>query len=307
MTNTTSTQRRRSAQTEPELALHQLLAGIPVTERRLDLAGISTSVLEGGAGTPIVLLHGPGGCAAHWMRVIPDLNTTHRVVAPDLPGQGASRVDGGALDAERVTSWLGELIDATCTAPPVLLGQTLGGAIAASFASVDSTRLSALVLVDPLGLRPFEPAAEFGHALEGFLSEPSTTSHDRLWQYCAFDLDGLRHDMADTWAAFTAYNVDRARTPSVQTALHALMGAFGFPAIDPDVLGRITAPTALVWGRHDLATPLSVAKEASARYGWPLHIVEGAADDPAVEQPAAFMQVLREVLGSTGTSTGAVA
>ena len=113
--------------------------------------------------------------------------------------------------------------------------------------------------------------------------------------------------MADTWAAFTAYNVDRARTPSVQSALHALMGAFGFPTIDPDVLGRITAPTALVWGRHDLATPLSVAKEASARYGWPLHIVEGAADDPAVEQPAAFMQVLREVLGSTGTSTGAVA
>ncbi len=307
MTNTTSTQRRRSAQTEPELARHQLLAGIPVTERRLDLAGISTSVLEGGEGTPIVLLHGPGGCAAHWMRVIPDLTTTHRVVAPDLPGQGASSVDDGALDAERVTSWLGELIDATCTAPPVLLGQTLGGAIAATFASADPTRLSALVLVDPLGLRPFEPAAEFGHALEGFLSQPSTTSHDRLWQYCAFDLDGLRHDMADTWAAFTAYNVDRARTPSVQSALHALMGAFGFPAIDPDVLGRITAPTALVWGRHDLATPLSVAKEASARYGWPLHIVEGAADDPAVEQPAAFMQVLREVLGSTGTSTGAVA
>ncbi len=307
MTNTTSTQRRRSAQTEPELARHQLLAGIPVTERRLDLAGISTSVLEGGEGTPIVLLHGPGGCAAHWMRVIPDLTTTHRVVAPDLPGQGASSVDDGALDAERVTSWLGELIDATCTAPPVLLGQTLGGAIAATFASADPTRLSALVLVDPLGLRPFEPAAEFGHTLEGFLSQPSTTSHDRLWQYCAFDLDGLRHDMADTWAAFTAYNVDRARTPSVQSALHALMGAFGFPAIDPDVLGRITAPTALVWGRHDLATPLSVAKEASARYGWPLHIVEGAADDPAVEQPAAFMQVLREVLGSTGTSTGAVA
>ena len=51
----------------------RLLAGIPVTERRLQLAGVSTAVLEGGDGPPIVLLHGPGEFAAKWMRVIPDL------------------------------------------------------------------------------------------------------------------------------------------------------------------------------------------------------------------------------------------
>jgi pimeloyl-ACP methyl ester carboxylesterase len=270
---------------------------------------VSTSVLEGGEGAPIVLLHGPGGCAAHWMRVIPDLATTHRVIAPDLPGQGASNVDGAKLDAKldagRVTAWLGELIDATCTAPPMLIGQTLGGAIAATFASGDPTRISGLVLVDSLGLRPFEPAPEFGHALEGFLSRPDNTSHDRLWKYCAFDLDGLRGEMADTWAAFTEYNVDRARTPSVQSALYAMMESFGFPAIEGDVLERITVPTALVWGRHDLATPLSVAEEASARYGWPLRVIEGSADDPAIEQPEAFMRVLRGVLEAT--SRGSVA
>jgi hypothetical protein len=36
-----------------------LLSGLPVTERRLQLAGVSTAVLEGGAGPPILLLHGP--------------------------------------------------------------------------------------------------------------------------------------------------------------------------------------------------------------------------------------------------------
>ena len=64
---------------------------MPVTERRLQLAGVSTAVLEGGDGPPVVLLHGPGEYAAHWMRVIPDLVTTHRVVAPDLPGHGRTR------------------------------------------------------------------------------------------------------------------------------------------------------------------------------------------------------------------------
>ncbi len=80
-------------------ARERLLAGIPVTERRLQLAGVSTAVLEGGDGPPLILLHGPGGYAAHWMRVIPGLVATHRVVAPDLPGHGASEVGDGALDA----------------------------------------------------------------------------------------------------------------------------------------------------------------------------------------------------------------
>ena len=74
-------------------AREQLLALLPVTERRLDLAGASTAVLEAG-GPPMILLHGPGEFAESWLRVIPDLMTTHRIIAPDLPGHGASEVDG---------------------------------------------------------------------------------------------------------------------------------------------------------------------------------------------------------------------
>ena len=47
-------------------------------------------------------------------------------------------------------------------------------------------------------------------------------------------------------------------------------------------------PVALVWGRADLATPLAVAQAASARHGWPLHVIEDCADDPPVEQPEAL-------------------
>ena len=62
-----------SNDTRGEHARERLLAGLPVTERRLRLAGISTVVLEGGDGPPLLLLHGPAGNAAHWARVIPDL------------------------------------------------------------------------------------------------------------------------------------------------------------------------------------------------------------------------------------------
>src|SRR3954447_5771871 len=138
-------------------ARERLLAGLPVRERRLELAGISTALLAGGEGMPSAFLHGPGEYGAKWMRVIPELVTTHRVIAPDLPGHGASQVPDGPLDADRVLAWLGELIEQTCTSSPVLVGHLLGGAIAARFATDHDDRLSQLVLVGALGLGPFRP------------------------------------------------------------------------------------------------------------------------------------------------------
>jgi pimeloyl-ACP methyl ester carboxylesterase len=273
-------------------ARRELLALIPVTERRLELAGISTAVLEGGSGPPLVLLHGPAGYAAHWMRVIPGLVATHRVVAPDLPGHGASGSGDGQLDTERVLAWLAELIDQTCTAPPVLVGQLLGGAIAARFASRHPDRVSRLVLIDTFGLSAFRPAREFALALSAFLEQPTEQTHERLWRQCAFDLDGLRRRMGQRWQPFAAYNLDRIRTPHVQAALHALMQLFESPIAPVDLL-RIAIPVTLIWGRHDRATPLAVAETASASYGWPLRIVEDCNDDPPIEQPEALLRELR--------------
>ena len=270
----------------------QLLEGIPVGERRLTIAGAETAVLEGGDGPPLVLLHGPGGNGAHWGRVIGALTGTHRVIAPDLPGQGASE----PLDAERVLEWLGELIDRTCAAPPALVGNAVGGAIAARFAARHGDRLERLVLVDTLGLQAFDPAPEFGAALHAFMADPNERTHDELWRHCALDLDRLREDMGDRWRAFAAYNLDRARTPSVLAALGAVMEHFGLPAIPEAELERIAVPTALIWGRQDMATPLEVAEAASARHGWPLHVIEDCADDPPVERPEAFVEALHKAL-----------
>jgi pimeloyl-ACP methyl ester carboxylesterase len=285
----TSTEHRTP---ESENARKRLLERLPVTERRLRLAGVSTAVLEGGSGPPIVLLHGPGGFAAHWMRLIPDLVESHRVVAPDLPGHGASEVEEGELDSERVLRWLGELIEQTCAAAPTLVGQLLGGAIAARFAVDHSQRIARLVLIDTFGLIPFEPAPEFGLALQEFFAAPTEATHEKLWQHCARNLPALQQRMGTLWQPFEAYNLERARAASQQAALHQLLRVFAAPQIPGAHLARITAPTILIWGRHDLATPLAFAESASARYGWPLHVIEDSNDDPPIEQPEAVLRVL---------------
>jgi pimeloyl-ACP methyl ester carboxylesterase len=276
----------------------RLLAGAPVAERRLTLAGHPTAVLEGGDGPPVVLLHGPGEFAACWLRVIPELVRTHRVVAPDLPGHGASGIADAPLDTAAVTAWLGELVERTCPSPPTLVGHLLGGAIAARFAIGHPDRLGRLVLVDTYGLGRFWPTPRYALAMVAYAARPTEGTQERLFRQCAFDLDGLRERLGERSELVEAYALDRARAPGVNKALKHLMPQLGVPAIPPAELARIAAPTTLIWGRHDRQVRLGLAEAASARYGWPLHVVERAADDPAVEQPEAFLQALRAALGS---------
>ena len=245
----------------------ELLTGIPVTERRLQLAGVSTAVLEGGDGPPMVLLHGPSEFALVWLQVLPQLVRTHRVIVPDLPGHGASAIPDTGVDADWVLGWLGELVEETCPTPPVLVGRTIGGAIAARFAADRPGSLTHLVLVDALGLSAFEPAPRFGLAMQRFLSQPTAGTYDRFMDFCAFDLDLVREQWGQRWAAYAAYAVELASTPRVQAAMGNLIGQFAATPIPPAELARINVPTTLIWGRHDLATPVEIAEaEVSAKH-----------------------------------------
>ncbi|MGW7356560.1 alpha/beta fold hydrolase [Streptomyces sp. NPDC054802] len=280
-------------------ARETLLAPLPVTERRVTCAGVSTAVLEGGDGPPLVLLHGPGECAAHWTRVIPDLVTTHRVVAPDLPGHGSSDTGDagdGPLNADRTVAWLEDLVEQTCPSPPVVVGRLLGGAIAARFAAARPDLLERLMLVDSYGLSRFRPTPSFAVALAGFAARPTPHSIDRLFRACSAEPERVERELGDTAAALKTYAVDTARTRRNKAAMRALMPQLALPAIPDEVLRRITVPTALIWGREDPQTRVRTAEAASARYGWPLHVIDRAGDEPPIEQPEAFIEALRAAL-----------
>jgi pimeloyl-ACP methyl ester carboxylesterase len=131
----------------------------------------------------------------------------------------------------------------------------------------------------------------------GFLARPSERSYTRFMRQCSFALDELREQMADSWEAYVAYNLELARGPSAKSASR-LMRRVGLPVIPDHDLARIAVPTTLIWGRHDRANRPRIAAAASTRYGWPLHIIENCADDPPRDQPTAFMEALRAALAS---------
>jgi pimeloyl-ACP methyl ester carboxylesterase len=281
-----------------EEARARLLSGLPVTERRLQLAGVSTAVLEGGDGPPMVLL--AGEFAAVWMRVIADLVTTHRVIAPDLPGLGASEVPDGLLGADATLAWLDELIDQTCAIPPVLVGKGAAGALAARFTIDHGDRVDRLVLVDTYGLDRFRPPPGMAISFIGVMLRPTERGLQRSFRrYCFVDLDGVRAAMGEPYEWMAAYALDRFRTPSVKFAMRSLFRHLA-STIPSEELDRIAVPTTLIWGRHDVGMRLNVAETASVRFGWPLLVIENARDDPAIEQPAAFLEALRTALGCSG-------
>lgn len=276
----------------------RLLAAAPLTERRLDLAGVSTAVFEGGEGPPMVLLHGQGEYWAVWLRVFDDLVATHRVIVADLPGHGRSLEVTGKLDAVHLVRWVDELIAATCDTPPALVGHTLGGAIAARYAVTHGERLAHLVLVDSMGLSWFRPSPRFAIPMVRFMARPTPESRDRLFDKCFADFDQVGERFGDTWDDLLDYALDRAQTDENDAALKSMVPRVGLrpiPAADRD---RIPVPVTLVHGRDGLQVSLRTAERASERHGWPLHVIEECRDDPAAEQPEAFVAALREALGA---------
>jgi pimeloyl-ACP methyl ester carboxylesterase len=136
------------------------------------------------------------------------------------------------------------------------------------------------------------------------MEQPTEHTRDELFRQCFVDLHGLRQQLGEHWEPLEAYALDRARTPGQQAALGSLMPQLGLPAIPPTDLARMVVPTTVIWGRRDLQVRLQVAEAASARHGWPLHVIEHAGDDPALEQPNAFLRSLHAALG---TLTGGAA
>lgn len=269
----------------------EVLDGVPVTEHRMDVAGTGTAVLVGGDGPPMVLLPGPGESALWWVRVLPELAARHRVVAPDLPGTGASDHFPGGVTVDGAVHWLDALISRTCQGPPVIVGHVVGGALAAQYALRHPENVERLVLVDTLGLRRFFPSPGFGFRLMRFLAKPGEERFEPFLGQCMMDAGGVKQGLGDKWQPFLQDYLAGVQDPRRKDAMGQWIKHFGAKPIAG--LERLQVPVTLVWGRHDKATPLKVAQRASQRHGWPLHVVERSGDDPKLERPREFLEALR--------------
>ena len=127
-------------------AVALLALRVPVAPRR------TTALGAFGRGPTVVLVHGLGSSASHWLPVARDLARDHRVVLVELQGHGIAPMPG-ELSLEDAARELDLAIRSECDGPAVLVGHSAGGLVAAAEALRNPDRVRALVLVET-ALRP---------------------------------------------------------------------------------------------------------------------------------------------------------
>lgn len=263
----------------------RLLEGLPVDERRLDVGGVSTVVLEGGNGSPLVLLHGGIECGgAYWAPVIAQLADRHQLVVPDVPGLGESAAVA-RLDQQAFNGWMQALLEQTCDQPPTLIAHSLVGTLAARFAARHQRQLHRLVLYGVPGIGPYRLPIGLRVTAVRFAVRPSEANMERFERRAFADLDSVRRRDPDWMHAFSTYTRSRARVPHVGRTMRHLVAT-----CTKQVHDRIDVPTTLLWGAKDRFVPLSLAEEAASRIGWPLRVIDETGHVPHIERPDAFIE-----------------
>jgi pimeloyl-ACP methyl ester carboxylesterase len=286
----------REPRSAGEDARERMLAGVPVTERRVLLAGVSTALLEAGDGPPLVLLQGGIECGgAYWAPVVSPLAERHRLIVPDAPGLGRSE-PVARLDATAFADWFAELLRETCQQKPTLIAHSLHGSLAARFAVAHGDLLRRLVIYAAPGIGPYRMPLGLRVVAVRFGLRPTASNAERFDRWAFFDFDQARRRDPAWLEAFSTYTRLRAAVPHVKRTMGQLIKV-GTKQIPDSDLRRIPVPTALLWGRHDRFVPLWLAEAASARLGWPLHVIDDAGHVPHIERTGAFVDALHAVLG----------
>jgi len=234
--------------------------------------GVRTSWLEAGPpdAPPVLLLHGLGATNASLLPVLADLALDHRVLAPDLPGFGASDAPRVPYNPPWFAAWAEEFLRATGSRGAVVVGNSLGGRIAleCGLAHPRSVRAVALLTPSPAfrRLRQMVPLVRVvptslarlplpvNHALvvesiRGMMSVPDRLP--RAWYDAAAD-EALRvfRSPAHRMAFFAC-----AR----QIYLEDAYGRHGFW----DRLPGLLPPALFVWGDRDRLVPSSFARHVA--------------------------------------------
>ncbi len=201
---------------------------------------------------PLILIHGFGSSLQTWDAWAEGLARNHRVIRFDLPGSGLSLPDpqGDYTDARSVQLLLA-LMDRLGIQRASLVGHSIGGRIAWTFAALHPERVDRLVLVAPDGFA--SPGFNYGQppevpALLGLMRYTLPKSLLRM------NLQPAYADPKWVTDALVDRTYDLIRAPGARDALLDRMRQTIL--LDPTALLRaIAAPTLLVWGERDAMIP----------------------------------------------------
>ena len=256
-----------------------------MTQLHLDLAPVSYT--ESGQGHPFLLLHGGGG--PQTVAGFADLLATERaarVITPVHPGFGGTERPEGFATIGQLARLYADLLERLDLSDVTVVGNSIGGWIAAEMALLGSARISSFVLVDAVGIEvPGHPVVDF-----------FSLTFPQIAQLSYFEPGKFQIDPS-------------AMTPAQQAVLAgnraALTAYAGSAMMDPtlgDRLAQVSRPVRVVWGDHDrIADPDYGRAYAGAIPGAEFVLLTETGHLPQLESPKRLIPAIWDFAAAHAT------
>jgi pimeloyl-ACP methyl ester carboxylesterase len=228
-----------------------------------------------GTGQPLLLIHGNGGSIATLSRQIAEFSTRYQVITMDSRDQGKSGDSKDPLTYERMTDDLAALLDHLKVGKAHVFGWSDGG-------------IEALLL----GLRHPDKVEKLV-AMAANLNPGTSAVYDETWQ--------LFNDL-------TAAMPDSVKqSPEGQRSLKAINMMYKEPNITPMMLAKVTAPTLVMAGDHDLIRLSHTLQIFEALPNAQLAILPGATHAVPFDDPTTFNAIVERFLTTPFKKTDRIA
>ena len=242
--------------------------------------GIETNYIAEGQGEAVVLLHGWGSSLEPYRRLIRLLSQKYFVIALDMPGFGGTQEPERPYNVDDYVDFVLEFLKQFSLPKLSLVGHSFGGRVIIKMVNRQLPfAVEKIVLVDSAGIKP----------------EPSKKKSFRQTCYKVGKWFATRKLIAKCF-------------PEMLEALRKKFGSADYAAASPmmrhclvkvvnedlsRLLPGIKAPTLLVWGENDTATPLSDGKKMEAAIpGAGLAVIKNAGHYSFLEQPIIFERIM---------------
>ncbi|MFI5002921.1 MAG: alpha/beta fold hydrolase [Reyranellales bacterium] len=268
----------------------------------IDVGGVRAHVRDEGKpdGIPIVLIHGSLGSLHMWEGWVRELKDRARLISVDLPGHGLTGAwPRDEYTIEAYTDFIEVLADTLNLDRFVVAGQSMGGAVAWSFAATRPERVSQLILVDAAGY-PRDGPAPLPMRLARMPVVGDIGIYFKPERIVRRSLSEVFVDQAKVTPALINRYAELQRFPGNRQA--TLMRARTQEPLDPTPLKRLDVPTLIIWGAKDRWVPVADAFRFQGDIkGAKLAIFENLGHNSMEEDPAATAAAVRDFLPETLT------
>ena len=251
----------------------------------------------GGAGPPIVLVHGLGGMASNWRLVAPELAEERRVIVPELPGHGGSEPLADVQSSTRTRTRSSPCARRKMQLPAPWVGHSLGGLVGLRAALRRPEAVTGLVLAAGAGI---SSATRIGEATVTVLGVVQPGRLIGRWAARRFTLSAWAGSSPSAGGAWPTpwVSTRRWRRPSSSgrrsTRTRVSAGRV-LVASDPRPdLDRVRCPCLCLWGARDNWVPLKDGMEYARRLRAPLRTISDCGHLLIGERPEAVVRAVRD-------------